>query len=125
MECKLPSGATLDITVLDYEKAFEVFQITMRQLGLIDIDLSKMDFANFAAADIMEFKRPLAQILSNADLVKMGNKCLEKCTYDGIKVTTKTWEAPEARKDYLFALFYALKENCYPFVEGVFSSSAE
>jgi hypothetical protein len=125
MEHKLPSGVMLDITLLDYEKAFAVFQTTVRQIGILDVDLSKIDLEKFAALDVMEFKRPLTQILSNSDLVKAGNQCLEKCTYDGIKVTTKTWESPEARKDYLFAIFYALKENCYPFVEGVFSGSAE
>ena len=124
MEVKLPSGATLDITLLDYEKAFDVFQIVARQLGLIDVDFSKIDFEKFQLMDVMEFKRPLTQILSNPDLVKVGNQCLVKCTYDGIKITAKTWEPPEARKDYVFAIFYALKENCYPFVEGVFSSSA-
>lgn len=125
MEHKLPSGAVLDVTILDFEKAFEIFQIVSRQIGLLDLDLSKIDGKSFALTDIMEFKRPLSQVLASPELVKVGNKCLEKCTYDGIKVTTKTWEDVKARGDYLFAMFFALQENVAPFIEGVFSSSAE
>ncbi len=125
MEHKLPSGAILDVTVLDYEKAFGIFQTVSRQIGLIDVDFGKIDFEKFNTMDVMEFKRPLTQLLSNSDLVKVGNQCLEKCTYDNVKISKATWESIEARKDYLFALFYALKENCAPFLEGVFSGSAE
>ena len=125
MEQKLPSGAILDITVLDFEKAFAVFQVVSRQIGLLDFDAAKIDFQNFKATDLLEFKKPLTQALSNSDFSKVGNQCLEKCTYNGLKVTAQTWNDLKARNDYLFAVFYALKENCYPYIEGAFSDSAE
>jgi hypothetical protein len=124
MENKLPSGAVLEVTPLDCGDAYAIFQQVMKVIGLLDIDLSKLDMTkDFKAQDIIEFKRPLAQLLSNSELEKAAKKCLTKCTYDGMKVTEATWNPLNARQDYLFAMFFALKENCSPFLDGVFSDS--
>lgn len=121
---ELPSGAELEITPLDFGEAFAVFQQVAKIIGLLEVDLSGIDIGkDFLAQDIVKFKRPLAQVLSNAELEKAGKQCLKKCTYNGLKVTDATWNDLEARKDYLFALFFALKENCGPFLEGAFSGS--
>jgi len=126
MEYKLPSGAVLDVTPLDFEPAFEVSQTITRLIGLLDVDLKSLDtekWGSVADIELDAIKRPFSQILSNRELVKDANKCLAKCTYNGIRVSEKTWQPAEARKDYLYACFYALKENVFPFFEGVFSSS--
>lgn len=122
---KLPSGAELEITLLDFEPAFEVSQVVSRFIGLLDVDLKAMGLENaksLADLDLDAIKRPLSQILSNQELRKAGDKCLTKCIYNGLKITPKTWEPAEARQDYLFAVFHALKANIAPFFEGAFSS---
>jgi hypothetical protein len=122
---KLPSGAELEVTPLDFEPAFEISQVVTRFIGLLDVDLTGMDpkqWNSIADIDLAAIKRPLSQVLSNSDLRKAGDKCLVKCTYNGQKVTTKTWEPVEARQDYLYAIFFAMKENVMPFFEGAFSS---
>lgn len=124
MEYELPSGAKLDVTPLDFGEAFAVFQQLAKIIGLIEVDLAGIDLGkDFLAQDLVKFKRPLAQLLSNHELDKAGRQCLKKCTYNGLKVTDATWNDVEARKDYLFAVFFALKENCGPFLEGAFSGS--
>jgi hypothetical protein len=88
------------------------------------VDLQGIDFGKeFLAQDLVKFKRPLTQILANHELEKAGKQCLKKCTYDGLKIDDRTWNSIEARKDYLFALFFSLKENCGPFLDGAFSNS--
>lgn len=124
MEYELPSGLKLDVTPLDFGEAFAVFQQVAKIIGLIEVDLAGIDLGkDFLAQDLVKFKRPLAQLLSNQELDKVGRQCLKKCTYDGVKITDSTWNSLEARKDYLFAVFFALKENCGPFLEGAFSGS--
>ena len=122
MEIQLPSGAMLEVTPLDCGDSYAIFQQVMKVIGLLDIDLSKLDMTkDFRAQDVLEFKRPLAQLLSNAELEKAAKKCLTRCTYEGLKVTEATWNPLVARQDFLFAMFYDLKENCSPFLDGVFS----
>lgn len=126
MKYKLPSGAELEVTLLDFEPAFEISQTVTKFLGLLDVDLKALEVEKWKSIndiDVNAIKRPLAQILSNSDLTKAANKCLAKCLYNNVRINEKTWNAPEARKDYYHAMFYALKDNIYPFFEGVFSSS--
>ena len=124
MEYELPSGSKLDVTPLDFGEAFAVFQQVAKIIGLLELDLAAIGIGkDFLAQDLVKFKRPLAQVLSNHELEKAGKQCLKKCTYNGLKVTDSTWNDIEARKDYLFAMFFALKDNCGPFLEGAFSGS--
>ena len=124
MEYELPSGSKLDVTPLDFGEAFAVFQQVAKIIGLLELDLAGIDIGkDFLAQDLVKFKRPLAQVLSNHELEKAGKQCLKKCTYNGLKVTDSTWNDIVARKDYLFAMFFALKDNCGPFLEGAFSGS--
>ena len=124
MEYELPSGSKLDVTPLDFGEAFAVFQQVAKIIGLLELDLAGIDVGkDFLAQDLVKFKRPLAQVLSNHELEKAGKQCLKKCTYNGLKVTDSTWNDIDARKDYLFAMFFALKDNCGPFLEGAFSGS--
>jgi hypothetical protein len=126
MKYTLPSGAELEVTLLDFEPAFEISQIVTKFVGLLDIDLKSLEvekWTSISDVDVNAIKRPLSQILSNSDLVKAANKCLVKCLYNNIRISDKTWNEPSARKDYYHAMFYALKDNIFPFFEGVFSSS--
>ena len=124
MEYELPSGSKLDVTPLDFGEAFAVFQQVAKIIGLLELDLAGIDIGkDFLAQDLVKFKRPLAQVLSNHELEKAGKQCLKKCTYNELKVTDSTWNDIDARKDYLFAMFFALKDNCGPFLEGAFSGS--
>jgi hypothetical protein len=124
MKYTLPSGAEFEVTLLDFEPAFDISQTVSRFVGLLEVDLKALEiekWKSFSDIEVDAIKRPLSQILSNAELRKAGDRCLVKCTYNGQKVTTKTWEPAEARQDYLIAMFYALKENVAPFFVGAFS----
>lgn len=47
--------------------------------------------------------------------------CLQRCTYNGIKVTEATFEDPATREDYYEVVFACLKENITPFFKGLVS----
>ena len=43
MKYTLPSGAELEVTLLDFEPAFEISQIVTKFVGLLDIDLKSLE----------------------------------------------------------------------------------
>lgn len=48
-------------------------------------------------------------------------KCLQKSSYNGIKITKETFEPEEARGDMYEVFFYCLKVNIYPFFKPLLS----
>lgn len=48
-------------------------------------------------------------------------KCMEKSSYNGVKITKETFEPEDARGDLYEVFFYCLKVNIYPFFKGLLS----
>ena len=67
--------------------------------GAIDADLPSL----FLAAD------------SSQEVFSCLFKCLEKSTYNGVKITMDTFEDEAARLDFYEVVFYCLKVNIFPF----------
>lgn len=121
MKKTLPSGATLDITLLDWEAAWEVTQDVLRVIEKLDIDLKGMNFTEIQAQDVMAFKSPLCRVLASKEIMEASKKCFARCTYDNTRIGDGTFNKPEARADFLVACFHVLKENCAPFFVGLLS----
>lgn len=125
----LPSGAVLDITLLPYGEAWDIAAAVIKEVQSIDIKLSgDVDFSNeeamkkFFLDNVNDFKGPICAILSSKKVLESAHSCFRKCTYNNQKINGQTFESKEGRKDFLYACFYALKENIYPFLEGLLSS---
>lgn len=129
MDKVLPTGAVLSITPLAYKDAWHVAQAILKELERLKIDLGSIDLEQLAKVDakdmpkiFLALKDPICGLLSSQKIVENVDKCFEKCTYNNARVKSDTFEAREARKDYLYASFYALWENVSPFFEGLSSS---
>lgn len=121
MKINLQSGAVLDITLLPYEEAWDISQRITKVLETIDIDIKAIDFKNPSYSDVIGFKGPLFNILSSKEVLEAAKICLTRCTYNGLKIDSMTFEARESRKDFLPVMYHVLKENISPFFEGLIS----
>jgi hypothetical protein len=120
----LSSGAKLEITPLPYLKAWGVSQDVLKEVKKLNIDINTLktiDFKNLMAVDALSFAGPLCEILSNEKIVEAANICMERCTYNGLKIDSETFEKIEARQDFLPVVFSVLKENISPFFANLFS----
>lgn len=120
----LSSGAKLEITPLPYLKAWSVSQIVIKEvekIGLDPKDLKSIDFNNPMAADVLNFKNPLCAVLASESILEAAKTCMERCTYNGLRIDDDTFERIEARQDFLPVVFSVLKENISPFFANLFS----
>jgi hypothetical protein len=121
MKINLQSGAVLDITLLPYEESWDISQRITKVLETIDIDIKAIDFKNPSYSDVIGFKGPLFNILSSKEVLEAAKICLARCTYNGLKIDSMTFEVRESRKDFLPVMYHVLKENISPFFEGLIS----
>ena len=120
----LSSGAKLEITPLPYLKAWIVSQIVVKEIEKIGLDtkeLKSIDFKNLMAVDALNFKNPLCAILGSEPIIEAAKTCMERCTYNSLRIDDDTFERIEARQDFLPVVFSVLKENISPFFANLFS----
>lgn len=122
MKHKLPSGTELLVTPLEWEESWEVCQQVLSVIEQLDVDIKGMTLEDLKAQDVLNFKNPICKVLASPLLFGASKKCLDKCTYGGVRVDKMTFSKPEARGDFLMACFYALKENCAPFFGSLLSA---
>lgn len=115
----LPSGAILDVTPLPYEEAWGVTQSFLKIIEHLKIDIKGIDFSAFQALDVLSFAHPICSVLSSKEAMEAARTCFKRCTIDGRKIDGTSFESCDARTDFLFAAFYALKENIAPFFVGL------
>ena len=119
---KLPSGAELGITPLPVEEAWAVTQAVLKEIGQAKLDLKGMDLEKILASDVMAAKDAVCALLASDIVLEATKKCFSRCTYNSVKIADgKVFEPVEARRDFLFAAFYGLKENIYPFFGSLIS----
>lgn len=120
----LPSGAKLEITPLPYLKAWGVSQVLAKEVEKIGLDMKEfksIDFKNLLAVDALSFKNPLCALLASESILEAAKTCMERCTYNGLRIDEDTFERIEARQDFLPVVFSVLKENISPFFANLFS----
>jgi hypothetical protein len=120
----LPSGSKLEITPLPYLKAWGVSQDVLKEIKKLELDISTLktiDFQNLMAVDALTFTGPLCEILASERILEAAKTCMERCTYNGLKIDSDTFEKIEARQDFLPVVFSVLKENISPFFANLFS----
>lgn len=118
----LPSGAVLEVQPLGYEKAWGVTQILLKELETIKVDLKTVDLKELMGMDVLVLKGPICAILGSPKVLEAAQQCFSKCLYNKTKIDSMTFESKQARGDFLFCAFYALKENVSPFFESLASA---
>lgn len=121
MRQELPSGTYLDITPLPYAQAWEVAQTLLREVQKLDIDLKGMQIEEVLVSDVIMLKGPICALLGSPVIMNAVKLCFGRCAIDQVKIDEHTFDPIEKRGDYLFAAFYALKENVYPFFGSLVS----
>lgn len=119
---KLESGSILDITLLPFEEAWSVSQCIIKEIERISFDPKTIDWQNWQATDLLNLKSPLCAILSSQVVVDAAKICFKRCTYNGLKIDSQTFEKREYRGDFLPVAFHVIKQNISPFFENLFSS---
>jgi hypothetical protein len=121
MRTELPSGAYIDVTPLPYAQAWDVAQTLLREVEKLNIDLRGLNLDELMATDIVAIKGPICAVLGSPTVLNAVKLCFNRCTYNLAKIDDKTFEPVEARGDFLFCAFYALKENVHPFFGSLVS----
>jgi hypothetical protein len=118
----LPSGAVLEVDLLSYEKGWKVMQKLSKAFESLDIDLKGVDFKKLSEQDVLRFKNPICHLLADDKILEATKECFTKCLYNNQRIDSSTFDSKEARKDFVFAAFHALRCNLEPFFEGLVSS---
>jgi hypothetical protein len=121
MKVKLPSGAELVVTPLDWEDAWDISQRVLAVIEKLELDLKGINWTDIQSQDVLNFKGPICQILSSKVVFDAAKDCFKKCTYAGMRIDNATFNDSKARGDMLIACFHALKENCAPFFGSLLS----
>lgn len=128
IEKKLPSGNVLEISTLSMLKAYKVSQEAIEIISTMDIDLgetklSRDDIKKIFATDILKFGQTIMQVFANDKLVDLAHQCFERCTYNGLRLTTNPETIEETFGDefgdYPIAMAYVLIENIKPFMKSL------
>lgn len=117
----LPSGSKFDVQPLGYEAAWNVTQMILKEIEKTTIDIKGINFKELMASDILVLKGPICSLLASQAVLEAAKTCFKKCRYNDGILDNMTFEKREARGDFLFCVFYALRENILPFFANLVS----
>lgn len=117
IEKKLPSGATLKITVAPFHDAKALYQACLEELKFLKVDPND-------EIDVNLFKDLFCAALSSKKIEVALKECLKRVTYNDLKIDEQTFEPVEARQDYILVCFEVAKENIAPFAKSLYAEFA-
>ena len=110
---KLTSGAELKIGSVPFSDAKELFQVFMEDCKDLKIQ-SKEELFQIG-------KDAVCTILSSKKFDQALHKCLERCLYNGVKITSDTFEDSKARVDYVDVIYEVGQETLAPFTKSLYA----
>lgn len=122
----LKSGNLLAIGLAPFSVANKLLKTVARELTSVsfDLDLGNVDLAHISPKDINTLKNAAFQLLQSDVVEAAVLGCMERCLYNGQKITAKTFEDENARADYLPVAWEVMKANLTPFFKNLaFASS--
>lgn len=114
-EQKLPSGALLDIKKIPFSEAKALYQAVVEELKAVKID-TNAEMENL-------FKDIFCISVASKKVDDRLKVCMERCLYDGLKITDSTFEDEKARLDYSVVCFEVMQEAIGPFLKGLYAES--
>lgn len=124
----LPSGSCLEITLMPWERAWEISQTVTKELELLKIEISdlevfKRDFEDpdFNPLELINLKNPICSLISNKVFISAAKACFEKCTIDNLRINNDTFEKEDKRCDFIPAVYHVLMQNLTPFFSNLLS----
>lgn len=114
IEKKLPSGATLKITLGSFAESKALYQACLEEMRGLHVDPHE-------EIDVNLFKNLFCVGLSSKKIEAALVPCMKRCLYNDLKMDDATWEPVEARQDYVMACFEVAKENIAPFAKSLYA----
>lgn len=109
----LPSGAKLEIALAPFQDANNLQRAFARELKNVKIS-SAME-----VSDVNFMKDLICTAVSSDSIMDALNVCMKRCAYNGLRIDKETFEAEEARGDFLIVCMEVAKENLLPFLKGL------
>lgn len=113
-EITLPSKAVLKIQLAPFADSRALYQALLEEAKGLKLDMSAEVDGNF-------YKDIFCVGFSSKKIEACIWKCMERCLYNDLKMTLDTFEAVEARGDYMQVLFEVTKENVSPFTKDLYA----
>lgn len=125
-EIQLESGNTVKIEAASWGDAINLHDKISKTLLSNNIDLGNIEIPESSndkndLSLVNTFMKAILAVSGDESVRKSIFKCLQRCLYNGEKITEQTFENPEARKDYYPVIVACITENISPLLEGVFS----
>lgn len=116
-------NASVMVNVANFDDAMELKNAVFREVSKEGIKIE--DFLNATGStkeiSLDQVVKTVMQIDSSPFINAALFKCFMQCTYNGEKITKKTFDSAEAREDYYEIAIAVLKENLTPFFKGLLS----
>lgn len=104
----LPSGAELDITIADFDDAHNLFQSFLRESS--NLGVNSTTFTDNLLA---------VKLLSSKEFSQCIWPCMQKATYNKVKISKDLFENEKAREDYVIIAKEVMEFNLTPFFKSL------
>ena len=122
----LKSGNTLELQSASFEDAWKLTQAVSQVLAtsLPGFKLDTMDTQVLQKdLDVGKLLGIICNLIASPTVYELLWPCFAPCLYNGNKVNKASFQAEEARKDFLPSVVEVLRANVVPFIVGLDLSS--
>lgn len=113
-EVKLPSGAVLKITLAPFADSKALLNAVLEESKGLRVNPED-------EVDVNLFKDIFCSGLSSKKIEAALMVCMGRVLYNDRKIDGETFEAEEARQDYIMACFEVASDNIRPFMKSLFA----
>ena len=117
----LDSGAVLEVTMSPFGVGHRLLKVLMRELEGVNLTLGSMkDWKEmFEGEGLNTLKNVLSTLIASDALEEALFACMERATYNGVKITKDIFEDTNARGDYFIIAKEVAWFNLSPFFKNL------
>lgn len=124
----LDSGALLEVTLAPFAVGHNLLKSVMRELESVNINLGlkgkntlKDVFSDIGDEAVNTIKNLAVRLVASEKVEESLWACMERATYNNIKISRDTFEDEKSRGDYLIVAKEVLWYNLGPFLKNLSS----
>lgn len=115
-EVLLKSGAKLVVNMASFKESNALFKAYSSELKDVNVD-----FHN--PYDLTFLTQLVLRGISSDQVRTALDVCMQRCTYNNLKIDDQTFESVKAREDYMPCAIQIAIENIKPFMKGLYALS--
>lgn len=122
----LDSGSVLEVTMSPFIVGNRLFKAIAKEIQSVDISIGAkgstvQDIFQLEVSDqaINTVKNIISRLLSSDSVEEVLWQCMERATYNGVKISADVFESEKARGDYFIVAKEVLWFNLSPFVRNL------